>query len=268
MTRLGAVFWGGLVLASGFATFNVKYAVQGIEDELARARRQTIAEQQEIRVLSAEWAYLNQPERLAELNRNLLHLVPLTAKQMQGRVEEIALRIPRAPAPDAMPTMVAAAPPAATQATMPIPTTSRAETLLAAAPVGGTRAGAIQVANAQAVEGAEHADGAVALAEALRLLGIDAGGHQPRNWLAKAVPIASAHAAEAGGDAANGEPQVADVPAGMARAAVTPRDAASALAEALRVLGGDNGGQAPRVRLAKAAPASLDTLISKIADSR
>ena len=49
MTRLGVVFWGGLVLASGFATFKVKYAVQGIEDELARVRRQTVAEQQEIR---------------------------------------------------------------------------------------------------------------------------------------------------------------------------------------------------------------------------
>ena len=44
MTRLGVVFWGGLVLASGFATFNVKYAVQGIDDELVRVRRQTVAE--------------------------------------------------------------------------------------------------------------------------------------------------------------------------------------------------------------------------------
>ena len=94
MTRLGAVFWGGLVLASGFATFNVKYAVQGIDDELARVRRQTVVETQEIRVLTAEWAYLNQPERLAELNRNFLQLAPVTAKQLQGRVEEIALRAP------------------------------------------------------------------------------------------------------------------------------------------------------------------------------
>ena len=96
MTRLGVVFWGGLVLASGFATFNVKYAVQGIDDELARVRRQTATEQQEIRSLTAEWAYLNQPERLAELNRSFLQLTPLTAKQLQGRVEEIALRAPSA----------------------------------------------------------------------------------------------------------------------------------------------------------------------------
>ena len=32
------------VLAAGFTTFKVKYAVQDIEDELNRARRQTIAE--------------------------------------------------------------------------------------------------------------------------------------------------------------------------------------------------------------------------------
>src|SRR3954452_16896467 len=92
MTRLGVVFWGGLVLASGFGTFNVKYAVQGIDDELAHVRRQTVTEQQEIRVLTAEWAYLNQPDRLAELNRNFLQLAPMTTKQWQGRVDEIALR--------------------------------------------------------------------------------------------------------------------------------------------------------------------------------
>src|SRR5689334_15270585 len=102
MTRLGAVFWGGLVLASGFATFNVKYAVQGIEDELARVRRQTLVDQQEIRVLEAEWASLNHPERLAELNRTFLQLTPLTAKQLQGRVDEIALRPPPAAAAGTM----------------------------------------------------------------------------------------------------------------------------------------------------------------------
>src|SRR3954451_4613397 len=106
MTRLGAVFWGGLVLSSGFATFNVKYAVQGIDDELGRVRRQTLAEMQEIRVFSAEWAYLNQPERLAELNRNFLQLAPMTTKQLQGRVEELALRAPPAGGAD---TMIAAA---------------------------------------------------------------------------------------------------------------------------------------------------------------
>ena len=59
-------------------------------------RRQTVAEQQEIRVLNAEWAYLTQPERLAELNRRFLQLAPVTTKQLQRRIEEIALRAPPA----------------------------------------------------------------------------------------------------------------------------------------------------------------------------
>src|SRR5258708_27420791 len=102
MTRLGAVFWLGLVLAAGFTTFKVKYAVQDIEDQLNRVRRQTIAEQQEIRVLTAEWTYLNQPERLAELNRRFLGLAPIAAKQLQRGIEDIPLRPPPAPPPQGL----------------------------------------------------------------------------------------------------------------------------------------------------------------------
>jgi cell division protein FtsL len=113
MTRLGTVFWVVVVLAAGFTTFKVKYAVQDIEDELNRARRQTIAEQQETRVLTAEWTYLNQPERLAELNRRFLGLAAVSAKQLQHSIAEIPLRAPAAP-PDAL---VAASPdPVAPQA--------------------------------------------------------------------------------------------------------------------------------------------------------
>jgi len=101
MTRLGTVFWLVLVLAAGFTTFKVKYAVQDIEEQLNRARRQTIAEQQETRVLTAEWTYLNQPERLAELNRRFLGLAAISAKQLQRNIEEIPLRAPAAP-PDAL----------------------------------------------------------------------------------------------------------------------------------------------------------------------
>ena len=101
MIRIGALFWLVLVVAAGFVTFKVKYAVQDIEDELNRAHRQTIAEQQETRVLTAEWTYLNQPERLAELNRRFLGLAAISAKQLQRSIEEIPLRPPAAP-PDAL----------------------------------------------------------------------------------------------------------------------------------------------------------------------
>ncbi len=125
MTRLGTVFWLVLVLAAGFTTFKVKYAVQDIEDALNRARRQTIAEQQETRVLTAEWTYLNQPERLAELNRRFLGLAGITAKQLQRSVEEIPLRAPAAPPAAPPDVLVDASPgPAAPQvAATPLPIT-------------------------------------------------------------------------------------------------------------------------------------------------
>jgi hypothetical protein len=97
MTRLGTVFWLVLVLAAGFTTFKVKYAIQDTEDQLNRVRRQTIAEQQEIRVLTAEWTYLNQPERLSGLNRRFLGLASINTKQLQRSIDEIPLRAPGAP---------------------------------------------------------------------------------------------------------------------------------------------------------------------------
>jgi hypothetical protein len=99
MTRLGLIFWLVLVLAAGFTTFKVKYAVQDIEDELNRVRKQTVVEQQEIRVLTAEWTFLTQPERLADLNRRFLGLAPIAAKQLQRTVAELPMRAPPAPPP-------------------------------------------------------------------------------------------------------------------------------------------------------------------------
>ncbi|HEX3536602.1 MAG TPA: hypothetical protein VHU15_07535 [Stellaceae bacterium] len=98
MIRLASLFWLALVLVSGFAMFKVKYGVQELEDELGRMRKQTIAEQQEIRVLNAEWSYLTQPQRLAELNRRFLSLAPIPVKQLQRGVDDIPLRPPPTPA--------------------------------------------------------------------------------------------------------------------------------------------------------------------------
>jgi hypothetical protein len=106
MTKLSVMFWLGLVLTSLFAMFAVKYGVQNLEDQLAHVRKQTIAEEQETRVLNAEWTYLNQPERLADLNRRFVQLVPITPRQLQQRVEDIPLR-PPVETPDAV---IAAAP--------------------------------------------------------------------------------------------------------------------------------------------------------------
>ena len=106
MIRLASLFWLALVAATGFATFKVKYAVQDIEDELNKVRRHAVAEQQEIHILRAEWTSLNQPERLADLNRRLLSLAALAPKQLQRKVEDIPLR----PVPEPAEPLIAVAP--------------------------------------------------------------------------------------------------------------------------------------------------------------
>jgi hypothetical protein len=112
MIRVASLFWLALVLISGFAMFKVKYAVQELEDDLGRVRKQTVAEQQEIRVLNAEWSYLTQPQRLAELNRRFLSLAAIPVKQLQRGIDDIPLR-PPAPPPLLPVEQAAAASPAA-----------------------------------------------------------------------------------------------------------------------------------------------------------
>jgi hypothetical protein len=119
MMRLGAVLWLVLVLAAGFTTFKVKYAIQDTEDQLRRVRRQTIAEQQEIRVLNAEWTYLNQPERLSDLNRRFLGLAAINTRQLQRTIDEIPLRAPPAPPDAAVEASRSAAAPQATETPLP-----------------------------------------------------------------------------------------------------------------------------------------------------
>ena len=82
MIKLGTLFWLALVSTTGFAMYGVKYQVQALEDELARTKRATIAEEHEIRVLDAEWAYLTRPETLEEMNRRFQSLTPIETKQL------------------------------------------------------------------------------------------------------------------------------------------------------------------------------------------
>jgi len=114
MIRLRSLFWLLLISATGFAMFGVKYQVQALEDQFARINRATAAEQHEIRVLDAEWAYLTRPETLDAMNRQFLSLAPISTKQLRTTVADIPMRPPTAapaPAVEAT-TMVAAAEPA------------------------------------------------------------------------------------------------------------------------------------------------------------
>jgi len=100
--RLSSMFWLLLAAAAALATFAVKYEVQALDAQLADIRRATAAESRELRVLDAEWAYLNRPDMLAAMNQRFLSLAPITRKQLQTATAEIPMRpAPAAPPPAA-----------------------------------------------------------------------------------------------------------------------------------------------------------------------
>ena len=104
MIRLGTILWALLVAASGYAMFQVKYEVVQLEDELARVNRQIVADAEAVRVLNAEWSFLNQPARLDRLAKRYLNLGPIATAQL-GHIDSLPRRSPAPPA------AVAVAPP-------------------------------------------------------------------------------------------------------------------------------------------------------------
>jgi cell division protein FtsL len=99
MTRLSSVFWILLVSATALGTFAVKYRVQTLDNQLADARKASADAGRQLRVLNAEWAYLNRPDMLAAMNERFLQLVPITQKQLQTPITDIPMRPPPTPPP-------------------------------------------------------------------------------------------------------------------------------------------------------------------------
>jgi hypothetical protein len=106
MIGRSTLIWSSLAVAAGMGLFQISYRVQTLEQALTRTNRQIISERETIHVLTAEWSYLNEPRRLAELTRRHLELAPFSATQMT-RIEDLPLRLP---------TLIAAAPAPETQA--------------------------------------------------------------------------------------------------------------------------------------------------------
>lgn len=93
MIRVSVLVWTVILAFLGVGLFQVKYNVQSKERELREVRRQIEANLTSIHVLDAEWSYLNDPLRLADLARRHTDLQPTTP----GQIGDIAALPPRPP---------------------------------------------------------------------------------------------------------------------------------------------------------------------------
>ena len=98
MIKLSALFWLVLVSATGFAMFAIKYEVQAVADELAQTTKRADDAERDIRVFDAEWAYLNRPDALAQMNQRYLSLASIATKQLIANISDIPMRLAPPPA--------------------------------------------------------------------------------------------------------------------------------------------------------------------------
>jgi cell division protein FtsL len=82
MIRLLSAVGATLLILVSFGLYNGVYAAKAHERELQALRAEIAKEAEAIRVLKAEWSYLNQPERLQALARKHLALAPTNPNQI------------------------------------------------------------------------------------------------------------------------------------------------------------------------------------------
>lgn len=99
MIRLGAAMWVGVIAISAGAAFGISFEVQALRDRLASVNRDIASEEDTIRVLKAEWAYMTQPTRLREMAQEYTELAPIVPGQMleDAAALPMPLRSPDAP---------------------------------------------------------------------------------------------------------------------------------------------------------------------------
>lgn len=92
MIRPAIMMWIALAVLGAAALFFVKFEVQTLDEQLAALNTEKRAHEEAIHVLSAEWSYLNRPERLARLAERHLDLAPATPWQVIDRAQVFAAR--------------------------------------------------------------------------------------------------------------------------------------------------------------------------------
>lgn len=86
------VVFGAAALA-GALLLHTSQNVQIAEDGLARVRAAVLQERESIRLLNAEWAYLNNPDRLEKLAKDYLDMMPPQPASMTSEPDEIPARL-------------------------------------------------------------------------------------------------------------------------------------------------------------------------------
>ena len=81
LMNMNAVFLAATV-AAAFANYHIKYEAQRNATTLTKVQSQIMKENEQIRVLDAEWSHLNEPQRLQALAARHLALQPIAARQV------------------------------------------------------------------------------------------------------------------------------------------------------------------------------------------
>jgi hypothetical protein len=82
VSRTFSVVSVALLVLVSFELYNGVHRVKAKAQALAQVKSEIMREREAIRVLKAEWSYLNQPERLQALARRHLALAPTGASQI------------------------------------------------------------------------------------------------------------------------------------------------------------------------------------------
>lgn len=82
MIRMLNIILVAAVIALSVGLYHIKYRAEAAEKRAHQIERDITTEQEGIRVLRAEWSYLNQPERLQQLAQRYTKLEALKASQI------------------------------------------------------------------------------------------------------------------------------------------------------------------------------------------
>jgi hypothetical protein len=84
MIRIGTFVWLAILTLIGVGLYQVELGVLAKQAELKQIKAQIEANRDAMHVLDAEWSYLNDPTRLADLTRRYTDMVPVTPTQVAG----------------------------------------------------------------------------------------------------------------------------------------------------------------------------------------